>query len=65
MQAGQNLTLNAGDQIIIQTGSASLIMKKDGTIELSGKDITINGSGKIGVKADGDVVIKGQKVHAN
>ena len=65
VQAGQNLTLNAGDQIIIQTGSASLIMKKDGTIELSGKDITINGSGKIGVKADGDVVIKGQKVHAN
>ena len=37
-------------------------MKKDGTIVIKGKDITIEGSGKINVKASSDVVIKGSKV---
>ena len=40
-------------------------MKKDGTIQIKGKDITIRGSGKINVKADSDVIIKGSKVAAN
>ena len=35
----------------IKTGDASITMKKDGTIEIKGKDITIEGSGKINVKA--------------
>ena len=40
-------------------------MKKDGTITIKGKDITVNGSGKINVKASSDVVIKGSKVGIN
>ena len=40
-------------------------MKKDGTITIKGKDITIQGSGKVNVKASSDVVIKGSKVAAN
>jgi len=40
-------------------------MKKDGTITIKGKDITISGSGKINVKASSDVVIKGSKVGIN
>jgi type VI secretion system secreted protein VgrG len=40
-------------------------MKKDGTITIKGKDITVDGSGKINVKASGDVVIKGSKVGIN
>jgi len=40
-------------------------MKKDGTIVLKGKDITLQGSGKISAKADSDVVIKGSKVGLN
>ena len=40
-------------------------MKKDGTIILDGKDITLNGSGKITVKASGDVVVKGAKIVEN
>ncbi len=46
-------------------GSASITMKKDGTITIKGKDITIEGSGKINVKASSDVVIKGSKVTQN
>ena len=40
-------------------------MKKDGTIIIKGKDITIDGSGKINVKASSDVVVKGSKVGIN
>jgi type VI secretion system secreted protein VgrG len=40
-------------------------MKKDGTITIKGKDITLEGSGKINVKASGDVVIKGSKIKQN
>ena len=37
-------------------------MKKDGTIVIKGKDITVEGSGKINVKASSDIVMKGSKV---
>jgi type VI secretion system secreted protein VgrG len=40
-------------------------MKKDGTIEIKGKDITITGSGEINVKASKNVNAKGQKVLLN
>jgi len=64
-KVGKNFVLDAGDAITIKTGDASITMKKDGTIQIKGKDITINGSGKINVKASSDVVIKGSKVTAN
>ncbi len=62
---GKNLVINAGDSVTITTGSASITMKKDGTITVKGKDITIDGSGKMNVKASSDVVIKGSKVGLN
>jgi type VI secretion system secreted protein VgrG len=37
-------------------------MKKDGSITIKGKDILIQGSGSIDVKASSNVVIKGSKV---
>jgi type VI secretion system secreted protein VgrG len=40
-------------------------MKKDGTITISGKDITINGSGVINAKATKDMVLKGKKILQN
>jgi hypothetical protein len=36
-----------------------------GAIVLKGKNITLDGSGKINVKAAGDVVIKGSKIGQN
>jgi len=64
-KVGKNYVLDAGDSITIKTGSASITMKKDGTISIKGKDISIEGSGKINVKASSDVVIKGSKVGIN
>ena len=36
-------------------------MKKDGTIQIKGKDINIEGTGKIVAKASGEMVIRGSR----
>ncbi|WP_374402479.1 type VI secretion system Vgr family protein [Niveibacterium sp.] len=64
-QVGKKYYLEAGDEITLKTGDASITLKKDGTITIKGKDITIQGSGKIGVKASGDLVMKGSKIANN
>ena len=65
LNVGKNLVIVAGDSISLTTGSASITMKKDGTITIKGKNITVEGSGKINVKASSDVVIKGSKILQN
>ncbi|MBB6408625.1 type VI secretion system tip protein VgrG [Mesorhizobium sangaii] len=62
---GKNFVIDAGDSISLTCGSASIAMKKDGTIVISGKDITIKGSGKIGIKASSDITMKGSKINEN
>ncbi|MEW8498461.1 MAG: hypothetical protein AB2699_08115, partial [Candidatus Thiodiazotropha taylori] len=62
---GKNLVIEAGDSITIKTGKASLTMKKDGTIAIQGKDVTVKGSGAINVKASKNVVVKGKKILQN
>ncbi len=62
---GKGLLIDAGDQVVITTGSAAIAMKKDGTITITGKDVTIDASGKITLKAGGNVVIKGRKIEHN
>jgi type VI secretion system secreted protein VgrG len=53
----KKVQITADDEISLQTGDASIIMKKNG-------DITIKG-GKITVKGSGDVVVKGSKIAEN
>ena len=53
----KKIQLVAQDEISIKTGSAEILMKKNG-------DITIKGN-KINVKGSGDVVIKGSKIKEN
>jgi type VI secretion system secreted protein VgrG len=65
LKVGKNLVIDAGDSVTIKTGSASITMKKDGTITIKGKDITIEGSGKINAKASKDIVMKGSKILQN
>lgn len=65
IQVGKKFYLEAGDEITLKTGSASITMKKDGTIQIKGKDITIIGSGKISAKASGNMVLKGSKIAEN
>ena len=64
-KADKNVTIEAKDQITLKCGKASIIMKKNGDIEIEGKDVTIKGSGKINNKASGDIIMKGSKIKQN
>jgi type VI secretion system secreted protein VgrG len=64
-QVGKALGMSAGDEIVLKTGSASISLKKDGTILIKGKDVTIEASGKIVGKASGEMVLKGSKIEQN
>jgi type VI secretion system secreted protein VgrG len=65
LKVGKTLTVTAGDEISITTGKASIVMKKDGTITINGKDISIDGSGKINAKASSTITMKGEKILQN
>jgi type VI secretion system secreted protein VgrG len=65
LNVGKNLVITAADSVSIKTGDASIVMKKDGTITIKGKDITLDGSGKIKVKAGSTLVMNGSKITQN
>ena len=65
LTSGQSIVIEAADSITLRCGSAVLVMKKDGTITLDGKDIAAKGSGKINLRASGDITMKGSKINQN
>lgn len=65
LKVGKKLLIDAGDEVLIKTGQASISMKKNGTIVIKGKDITLQASGKINGKASGKVTIKGSQTAVN
>ncbi len=58
------ITLASGE-ITIRTGSASITLKKDGSIKVKGKDLKIEASGDVEIKAGKDIVMKGMKILQN
>jgi type VI secretion system secreted protein VgrG len=54
-----------GESISIKCGKSSIVMKKDGTILIEGKDLTLKGSGEIQAKADKDMTLKGKNILQN
>lgn len=57
VSAGKKVVIEAGDELTLNCGSASIVLKKNGDITLSG--------GKINIKADGAIAIKGSKITQN
>ncbi|MCP4324582.1 MAG: type VI secretion system tip protein VgrG [Alteromonadales bacterium] len=53
----KTITMQADEQITLKTGSAQIVMKSNGDITISGKNINVKGSG--------NVVLKGSKVLSN
>lgn len=53
----KKIQLTASDEISFKTGSASILMKKNGDITIQGKKITVKGSS--------DVIIKGSNIKEN
>lgn len=65
VKVGKKFVLDVTDEITLKCGDAQVTMKKDGTITIKGKDISLTASGKINAKADGNVTIKGAKINQN
>lgn len=65
LSVSKKLVIDAGVEVTITTGSASLSMKKNGDIILKGKNITLDGSGKINIKAGSKITVKGTKINEN
>ncbi|ESZ73442.1 type IV secretion protein Rhs [Mesorhizobium sp. L103C119B0] len=64
-KSGKSLSIEAADDITLTCGSSKVVMKKDGTIVVEGKDIFLKASGKINAKASGDIILKGSKINEN
>jgi type VI secretion system secreted protein VgrG len=65
---GTEWSVDAGNQVEITTGdgAASLLFKKDGTIEIVGKHIVLKaGAGKVEIDRGGNVLINGSLVKIN
>jgi hypothetical protein len=59
------VSIDKNGEIVLATGGASIRMKKDGTIDIRGKDIHIAGSGEINIRASKEMTLKGSKIQQN
>jgi type VI secretion system secreted protein VgrG len=64
-KAAKNVLVEAGDELVLTCGKASIILKKDGTITVKGKDIIVDGSGEVTAKAAKDMTLKGKNIKQN
>jgi type VI secretion system secreted protein VgrG len=64
-EVGRKVTISAGEEIVIRAGKAAIALRKDGTVTVDGKDITVTGSGELVSKASGNITMKGQKIQHN
>jgi type VI secretion system secreted protein VgrG len=46
----KKILIQGEDEIVVKSGSASITMKKDGTIDIKGKNINVKGTGNVKVK---------------
>jgi len=73
LQTGRSFITNSGAMYqfvaaetgMIKTGDASFLTKKDGTVDIIGKNVSILSSGVTSVKSNGDLVLKGSKIVQN
>jgi len=57
LNVGKKLNIIAGDQITLKCGQSTIIMKKDGKIQITGKELNI--------KMSGNIKMKGSKIAQN
>jgi type VI secretion system secreted protein VgrG len=65
LKADKKANVVVADELVIKVGDAQVTLKKNGNIDVKGKDLNFKASGKINLKADGVVNIKGSKVNLN
>lgn len=65
LKVGHRVLVQAGDALELRCGQASIVLHKDGSIVLRGKDITIEGSGKVRVKDSAGAPVAGRQITEN
>lgn len=50
------------NEIALKCGDASIVLKKDGTVLIKGREVTIEGSGNVAIKGRGRVMLDGNRV---
>ncbi len=73
IQAGKALIGNGGTlfQFVaaqtgsLQAGDALLTLRRDGNMDLSGKDIAVLSSGNLTMKSTGNLTLRGSKITQN
>lgn len=65
LAASVDTTMESGQTFSVDCRDGSLDMKRDGSVVVKGKDVTIQASGKINAKASSDVVLRGSKILQN
>ena len=63
-KVGKSYSITAGDELSITVGKSSLVMKKDGTIAITGKDLFINGK-NIDVVGDTHIGMESKRIDLN
>jgi uncharacterized protein involved in type VI secretion and phage assembly len=58
LEADKKMTIKAVEELTVEVGSASTVMKKDGTVTATGKDVTVKGSGSVTIEATSSLTIK-------
>jgi type VI secretion system secreted protein VgrG len=61
MLIGKTLHVDVGDMITFETGDSKIVMKKNGDIDITCKNLTVKASDAINLKADKEVQINGQQ----
>jgi len=51
LDVARKLTLSAGEQIVLKCGMAQIVLKQDGTVQISGKDVQVSGTAKASLDA--------------
>jgi type VI secretion system secreted protein VgrG len=62
---GKKLVIEAGDQVVLKSGSASITLKSNGDIVLDGSNIKVTGSGKLRLTAASNLVLSGANIQQN
>lgn len=53
------------NEVAIKLDAASFVMKRDGSIELKGNQIVVQGAGSVSIKASGPLILKGATIQQN
>jgi type VI secretion system secreted protein VgrG len=65
VNVGSDLMMNVKRQVSINCGQSSIVLKADGTITIKGKDIQLDGSGNVAIKAASTVATTAQTITQN